>query len=100
MISVSDITCPPARLFSGGDPGNRLLILHGHSQVNLTYGISLVNMAATSALIDGGVNHDTVTRFLSDEDLDFRALWRLVKPLVRELEWTARRGDGGPSRSV
>jgi hypothetical protein len=33
-----------------------------------------------------------VTRFLSEEDLDSRVLWRLVKPLVRELEEDGDKG--------
>ena len=43
-----------------------------------------------SALTDGAVSHDQVTRFLASEDFDSKALWQLVKPLVREVE----RADG------
>lgn len=39
-----------------------------------------------SALTSGAVSHDQVTRFLASEDFDAKALWRLVKPLVREVE--------------
>jgi hypothetical protein len=39
-----------------------------------------------SAMTGGAVSHDKITRFLSEKDLDSSALWRLVKPLVRELE--------------
>ena len=39
-----------------------------------------------SAMTGGAVSHDKVTRFLSEKELDSRTLWRLVKPLVRQLE--------------
>ena len=35
-----------------------------------------------SALVDGVVSHDQVTRFLSGADYDGRTLWQQVKPLV------------------
>lgn len=40
------------------------------------------------------VSHDKVTRFLSGKDMDSRALWSLVKPLMRELERDAAREEG------
>ncbi len=39
-----------------------------------------------SAMTAGAVSHDRVTRFLASEEFDSAALWRLVKPLVRQLE--------------
>ena len=39
-----------------------------------------------SKVTDGVLSHDKITRFLSEKELDSRALWRLVKPLVRSLE--------------
>ena len=39
-----------------------------------------------SALVDGAVSHDQVTRFLSAADYDGRMLWPQIKPLVREIE--------------
>ena len=39
-----------------------------------------------SALTSGAVSHDQVTRFLASEDFGAKALWQLVKPLVREIE--------------
>src|SRR5215210_4248378 len=39
-----------------------------------------------SRVTGGAVSHDKITRFLSEKELDSRVLWRLVKPLVRELE--------------
>jgi hypothetical protein len=34
----------------------------------------------------GEVSHDRITRFLASEEMDSRALWRLVKPLARQVE--------------
>ena len=39
-----------------------------------------------SAMLDGKVSHDKVTRFLSKEVYDSKTLWKLVKPKVREIE--------------
>ncbi|MFH0792753.1 MAG: transposase [bacterium] len=39
-----------------------------------------------SALVEGAVSHDQVTRFLSNEGFDSRQLWRLVKPTVRRIQ--------------
>ncbi len=39
-----------------------------------------------SAMTAGAVSHDRVTRFLASEEFDAAALWRLVKPMVRQLE--------------
>ena len=39
-----------------------------------------------SALVDGALSHDQVTRFLSGADYDGRTLWQQVKPMVREIE--------------
>ena len=46
-----------------------------------------------SAMTGGEVSHDKVSRFLSEKDLDSRMLWRLVKPVVRELEKEADKKD-------
>jgi hypoxanthine-guanine phosphoribosyltransferase len=32
------------------------------------------------------MSHDKITRFLSEKELNSSELWRLVKPLVREIE--------------
>lgn len=37
-----------------------------------------------SRLVDGDISHDSISRFLSDNDLDSRVLWQKVKPLVRK----------------
>ena len=39
-----------------------------------------------SRMSAGEVSHDKITRFLASEEMDSRALWRLVKPLARQLE--------------
>jgi|1186.fasta_scaffold73483_1 hypothetical protein len=47
---------------------------------------SYTTATGLSKMTDGAVSHDKVTRFLSQKELDSPALWRSVKPLVRELE--------------
>ena len=44
-----------------------------------------------SALVDGAVRHDQVTRFLSGADYDGQTLWQPIKPLVRDIQ----QADGG-----
>jgi hypothetical protein len=39
-----------------------------------------------SRLLDGALSHDQVTRFLSEEVKTSSDLWRVVKPLVRQIE--------------
>jgi DDE superfamily endonuclease len=39
-----------------------------------------------SKMTGGAGSHDKITRFLSEKELNFPKLWRLVKPLVREFE--------------
>ena len=39
-----------------------------------------------SALVDGAVSHDQVTRFLSGTDYDGKTLWQQVKSLVRDIQ--------------
>ena len=39
-----------------------------------------------SAVVDGAVSHDQVTRFLSAADSDGKTLWQQVKPLVRDIQ--------------
>jgi hypothetical protein len=39
-----------------------------------------------SRMTGGVVSHDKITRFLAQKELNSSELWRLVKPLVRELE--------------
>lgn len=51
----------------------------------------LSSMGATTAtglsrLLDGAVSHDQITRFLSEKVKTSSDLWRVVKPLVRQIE--------------
>lgn len=39
-----------------------------------------------SALLDGELSHDQITRFLAYDDNDSRELWTIVKPIVRQIE--------------
>ncbi|MBT3603235.1 MAG: transposase [Candidatus Latescibacteria bacterium] len=39
-----------------------------------------------SALLEGSISHDQVTRFLSGSDYDSKTLWHQVKPMVRKIE--------------
>jgi hypothetical protein len=39
-----------------------------------------------SALLEGSISHDQVTRFLSGTDYDSKTLWHQVKPMVRKIE--------------
>ena len=39
-----------------------------------------------SAMVQGDVSHDRITRFLSGQDYTSKDLWRQVKAMVREVE--------------
>ena len=39
-----------------------------------------------SAMVEGDVSHDKVTRFLSEQDYTSKDLWRQVKSTVRQVE--------------
>jgi hypothetical protein len=47
---------------------------------------SYTTATGLSKMTDGVVSHDKVTRFLAQKELNSSELWRLVKPLVREIE--------------
>ncbi len=47
---------------------------------------SYTTATGLSKMTDGIVSHDKITRFLSEKELNSAELWRLVKPLVREIE--------------
>jgi len=49
---------------------------------------STSNTTATglSAMVDGAISHDKVTRLLSGEEFGSKDLWKLVKPTIREIE--------------
>ena len=39
-----------------------------------------------SALLEGAISHDQVTRFLSRTDYDAKTLWQQIKPMVRAMQ--------------
>jgi len=47
---------------------------------------SYTTATGLSAMTNGTISHDKITRFLSEKELNSPALWRLVKPLVREID--------------
>jgi hypothetical protein len=47
---------------------------------------SQVTATGLSSLLDGSISHDKITRMLSAQSYDSKALWHEVKPLVREYE--------------
>ena len=47
---------------------------------------SVTTATGMSAVLDGDVSHDKITRFLSEEDFTSKDLWKLVKPIVRKIE--------------
>jgi DDE superfamily endonuclease len=46
----------------------------------------LTTATGLSALLQGAISHDKITRFLSESDFTSTDLWRLVKPLVRQIQ--------------
>lgn len=52
----------------------------------LISGSGLATATGLSAMTDGAVSHDQITRFLSGEEYDSRTLWKQVKPVVREIQ--------------
>jgi hypothetical protein len=47
---------------------------------------SYTTATGLSRATDGGVSHDKVTRFLSEEDFTSKQFWSLVKPTVRQIQ--------------
>ncbi len=45
-----------------------------------------ITATGLSRALSGTITHERVTRFLSEEELDSKKLWKLVKPVVREQE--------------
>ena len=39
-----------------------------------------------SALLEGAISHDKITRFLSERPLTSADLWQIVKPLIRKVQ--------------
>lgn len=52
----------------------------------LTSSFGLTTATGMSAVLDGAVAHDDVTRFLSEREYTNKDLWRLVKPTIRQIE--------------
>ena len=63
----------------------------------LSSAFSHTTATGLSAMTGGEVSHEKVARFLSGKDMDSRALWGLVKPLVRELKKEASQEEEGVS---
>jgi hypothetical protein len=47
---------------------------------------SFTTATGMSTALDGAVSHDAITRFLSGREYTNKDLWKLVKPVVREIE--------------
>lgn len=47
---------------------------------------SYTTATGLSGMLEGGVSHDKVTRFLSNEEFNAKTLWKSVKALVRKYE--------------
>jgi hypothetical protein len=52
----------------------------------LTSSFGLTTATGMSAVLDGAVGHDDVTRFLSEREYTNKDLWKLVKPTIRQIE--------------
>jgi hypothetical protein len=52
----------------------------------LTSSFGLTTATGMSAILDGAVGHDDVTRFLSEREYTNKDLWKLVKPTIRQIE--------------
>lgn len=62
-----------------------------HSMLDLYADYLISSFAFTTATgmssaLDGAVSHDAITRFLSGREYTNKDLWKLVKPVVREIE--------------
>jgi len=53
---------------------------------------SQASATGMSRMLDGGLSHDQITRFLSKQDFDSKEMWRISKAGVRELEGRGRQG--------
>ena len=47
---------------------------------------SYTTATGLSTILDGAVSHDQVTRFLSQQDLTSKELWKVIKQTAREIE--------------
>ena len=55
-----------------------------------TFGAATATATGLSAMVDGEVSHDQITRFLSAQEYTSKDLWHQVKSTVRSIE----RDDG------
>jgi hypothetical protein len=62
---------------------NKLLDLYSDY---LLSAFDLTTATGLSALVNGSVSHDQITRFLAGEQRTAADLWRIVKPYVRQIE--------------
>ena len=54
-----------------------------------------VTATGLSAMLDQGVSHDDVTRFLSQVESGSKALWEQVKPVIRAAEKELKEQEAG-----
>lgn len=47
---------------------------------------SFTTATGMSTALDGAISHDAITRFLSGREYTNKDLWKLVKPVIREIE--------------
>ncbi len=52
----------------------------------LTYSFSATTATGLAAVIDNQYSHDQITRFLEQPQLEQKDYWKLIKPVVREVE--------------
>lgn len=52
----------------------------------LTCSFGLTTATGMSAMLDGTISHDDITRFISARGYTNKDLWQLVKPAIREIE--------------
>ncbi|MDE2831929.1 MAG: hypothetical protein OXN20_17590 [Gemmatimonadota bacterium] len=45
-----------------------------------------ITATGLSALLEGAISHDQVTRFLSRRDYNAKTLWQHIKPMVRAIQ--------------
>ena len=52
--------------------------------LSVTFGYATAT--GLSKMLDGGISHDAISRFLSKRDYTSKDLWKQVKGMVREVE--------------
>lgn len=52
----------------------------------LTCSFGPTTATGMSAMLDGAIGHDDITRFLAERDYTNKDLWKLVKPTIRDIE--------------